>query len=183
MGPELLVGSALLGGGSTILGGISSFITGNAQADADRQKADIESKWAERQALDVRAAAQRGAQQNLKQATLAGSRLNALAGSSGSGVDDPTVVGLAGDIDKEGRLNSENTLASGEQKATGINYQADLNKWTTDANASIKESAATSTLIGGLLSGGSQIAGMGRGYGAMAGRYGQPSYQSNYRYG
>ena len=46
-----------------------------------------------------------------------------------------------------------------------MNYQANLDRWTADANARIKNAAANRTLIGGLLSGAGQFGS------AMASRY------------
>lgn len=185
MGPELLAAGAILSGVSTVLGGVTQYQAMNAQAEAGRRQADMQGQWQERQAQESRAAAQRGAARNLKQAAFAQSRLKAVAGASGSGVDDPTVMDLWGDVEKEGRVNAGNTMAAGEQKAAGLNYQADLGRWGADANGAIKEASATGTLIGGLLSGGGRMVGGfgGNGFGAMSARYADPNPTTNYRYG
>lgn len=172
MGPELILGATLLSGAATGYQAITSSRAMNAQADADTQKAAIESDWANRRAGEERAAAQRGAMTEKRKADLAQSRLTAVAGASGSGAADPTVMDLWGDIGKEGQLNQQNTMAAGEQKASGMEFQADLGRWTADANARIKRSSAQSTLIGGLLGAGSSMAkGVGDYYSPMAGKY------------
>lgn len=162
MGPELLLGATLLSGAATGYSAIASSQAANAQAEADTQRAAIESQWADRRAKEERAAAQRVAIGEARKADLAQSRLTAAAGASGSGASDPTVMDLWSDIEREGQVNSGNATAAGEQAASGINYQADLGRWTADANARIKRSSANATLIGGLLNAGSTI---GTGYG------------------
>lgn len=149
----------------------------NAQAEADQQRAAIEGQWAQRRANDERAAAQRTAGDEARKANLAQSRLTALAGGSGSGASDPTVMDLWGDIEKEGQYNAGMATAAGEQRAGGIEYQAALDQWGADANARIKRSASRTTLIGGLLSAGGQLAG------GMSGRYGGGRSGSYGRYG
>lgn len=178
MGPELILGATLLSGAAAGYQAISSSKAMNAQADADTQKARIEGEWADRRAGEERAAAQRGAMTEKRKADLAQSRLTAVAGASGSNADDPTVLDLWGDIGKEGQLNQQNVTAGGEQRAGGLEFQADLGNWTADANARIKRSSATSTLIGGMLGAGSTIAGgVSNYYSPMAGRYPNSSAQ------
>lgn len=142
-----------------------------AQASADRQRADIEAAWNERRAGEERATAQRAASEEARKARLAQSRLTAVAGGSGSGADDPTVMDLWGDISKEGDYNEAAAIAAGEQRAAGLEYQGALGQWTADANARIKESSANTTLIGGLLSSAGQ-AGSGYYGSRMSMRYG-----------
>jgi hypothetical protein len=148
-----------------------------AQAASEQQRADIEAKWSERRALEERSAAQRGASEEMRKGRLAQSRLTALAGGSGSGSDDATVMDLWGDIEKEGRYNASAVTAAGEQRAAGMKYQADLGVWGADANAKIKKAAARTTLISGLLNAGGQMAG------GMAGRYGAPPKAAGTGYG
>lgn len=142
-----------------------------AQADAEQQKASIESAWAQRRAQEEQASAQRAAGDEERKAKILESRLGAVAGASGSGASDKTIQDLWGNIEKEGMYNAEMATAAGEQRASGMKYQADLNTWSAGKNASIKRSAADSTLIGGLLSAGGQAAG---GYynSRMAAKYG-----------
>lgn len=143
------------------------------QADADRQRAAVEAQWADRRADEERSVAQRAAGEEMRKARYAQSRLTALSAASGPGTDDATVMDLWGDIEKEGRQNAAGATAAGEQKAGGLEYQAALDQWGADANARIKNRAANTTLIGGLLSAGGQFAG------GMAGRYGGP--KGNYK--
>ncbi len=68
-----------------------------------------------------RAAAQRAAEEQRRQARLAGSRLQAVAGGAGS---DPTVMNLAADIAGEGEYRALTALFEGESRARGMEGQA-----------------------------------------------------------
>lgn len=175
--------STVLTVASTALTATTASQSMNAQASADQRRAEIQADWADRQAKDERAGAQREAANRMREARFAQSRLTSQVGASGTGADDATVMDLFGDIEKEGQLNAANATAAGEQKASGTEYQANLDRYTADANARIKRYSANSTLIGGLLSAGGQA---GDGYtkyqSRMAARYSQPG-TSQYRYG
>lgn len=142
-----------------------------SQAAADQQRANIEGQWAERRALEERGAAQRQAGEETRKARYAQSRLTALAGD---GASDQTVMDLWGDLDKEGRYNAEQVTTAGEQKASGMEYQASLDQWGADANARIKRRSANTTLMAGLLSAGGQFAG------GMSNRYSGPRSSGSY---
>lgn len=129
----------------------SGYQAANAQADADQRRAAVEAQWAERRSLEEKAGAQREAADAMRTARLAQSRLGAVAGASGSGASDPTVMNLFEGIEGEGRYNAAAATASGAQKAAGIDYQSALDRWTADTNAEIKRAGAKSTLIGGML--------------------------------
>lgn len=154
-----------LAAASTAITALGTAGTMYAQGQADKKRAAIEGEWAERRALEERASAQRAAGQEMRKARLAQSRLTALAGDSAG---DQSVMDLWGDIEKEGRYNAAQVTAAGEQKASGMQYQAALDQWGAKTNSRIKTTGAGMTLIGGLLDSGAK-------YG-MAGRYG-----GNYR--
>lgn len=166
MGPEMMIISAVASAASSMVGAIGQSQAMNAQADADRQRADIQKQWADRRALEERVAGQRAADEEGRKAKIAQSRLTALSGAAGTRPDDQGIMDLWGDIGKEGDYNAAQATAATEQKASGIEYQASLDQWTADANARIKKAAAKTTLIGGLIGAGGQLAG------GMAGRYG-----------
>jgi hypothetical protein len=167
--------AAITTAAGTAVGAYGQSQSMKAQAKAEQQRAEIEGKWAERRALEERSSAQRAASEEMRKARFAQSRLTALAGE---GASDPTVMDLFGDIEKEGRFNAATATAAGEQKASGMEYQAALDQWGADTNARIKKSAANTTLISGLLSAGGQFSG------GMAGRYGGFKSSGGYgRYG
>ncbi|HUS97201.1 MAG TPA: hypothetical protein VMX97_10710 [Hyphomicrobiaceae bacterium] len=148
-----------------------------AQAAAEEQKAAIEAQWSERRSLEEKGAAQRQSQEELRKAKLAQSRLTAVAGGSGAGADDETVMKLWGGIEKEGRYNAANVTAAGDQRAAGIDYQSGLNTWVADSNARIKRAGAKSTLIGGFLgAAGQAFGGMSSRYSSGSGSTGRTGY-------
>lgn len=182
MGPELMLASALISAGGTALGAVASANAQKAQATAAQQQADMEAKWTERRAQETTAAAQREAMNQRRQASMLQSRLIAAAGASGSRADDPTVMDLWGDIDKEATYNAGNIRAAAAQEASGLKFGADLGKYSADANARIAKRGANATLLGGMLGAAGSAAG-GFGQYRMAARYGQPSTSGTYRYG
>ena len=173
--------AALLSAGATAIGAISQSNSMNAQAKVDQQRAGIESQWAERRALEERVAGQQAGSEELRKTRLAQGRVTTLAAASGGAADDVSVQDTIGDIEQQGQYNSKMAEAGHQQKAAGIQYQSNLDRWTTDANARIKQSSAKATLIGGLMGATGQAA---SGYYKtnMGARYGtEPT--SNYRYG
>lgn len=166
----------------TAVGAYTSYQAANAQADADKQRAAVEAQWAERRSLEERAAAQRTSGDELRKARLAQSRLGAVAGASGSGASDPTVMNLFQGIEAEGSYNAAAAKATGDQRAAGIDYQSALDRWTTDANSKIKKSAARGTLIGGMLGAAGQL-GSAYAQPRMAMKYGGSQGSSGTGYG
>lgn len=174
--PEIAIGSALVGAAGTGYAAYGQSESMKAQAKADQQRADIEGQWAERRAQETTAAVQREAGNEQRKATLAQSRLTALSGAGGTAPGDQGIMDLWGDIAKEGDYNAAAVTAGAEQKASGLRYQAGLDAWSADSNARIKNSAAKTTLISGLLGAGAQFgSGMSR-------RYGGPSSEGTRRY-
>lgn len=171
MDPVTLGVMAAVGSAVTAAGSAAAM---QAQGQADRQRAAMEGAWAERRAGEERATAQRAASEEMRKASLAQSRLTALAGASGSGTDDPTVMSLFGDIEREGQYNAQVAQTQGEMKATGMEYQSAIDQWAADRNAKIKSRSAATTLIGGLLGSAGQM------QSGMAGRYRQPGYTQGY---
>lgn len=140
-----------------------------AQADAETSKSKVEQQWANRRALEERAAAQRTAADYERQARLAQSRLGAVAGASGSSGSDATVMQLWSGIKREGDYNAQTAVAAGEQKSSGLTYQAALDRWTADTNARIRRASADTTLSAGRLGAAGTMLG---GISSMAARYG-----------
>lgn len=160
-----------------------------AQAESDQAVAKQNQMNAEAKALEERVAGQRQAGEEIRSARLAQSRLGAVAGASGSGASDPTVMKMFEGIDKEGTKNAGYATASAEQKARSITYQAALDRWTADSNAGIKLRSSNDTILGGSLQaqaarmGGqaSAMSGYGNAFGSlssMALRYGTPGKTS-----
>lgn len=103
------IGGTVLSG----LGAIQSFIGGNAQAKAINSAAAVA-------AGEERAKAQRAAETQRKQAALVSSRARAVAGASGGGSSDPTLVDIISDIGSEGEYRAMTAMYEGEDRARGI---------------------------------------------------------------
>lgn len=76
-----------------------------------------------------RAMAQRRSIESRRQARLAESRLQAVAGASGAGAVDPTTVRLAQDIGAEGEYNALSDLYTGEEQARQLEGAAGLRRY------------------------------------------------------
>lgn len=153
MGPEMMLIAGAVGAGSQIWQAESQAAGMKAQAAADQARTATDAQWTERRALEERVAGQSAAAEETRKARLAQSRLGAVAGASGAGASDPTVMKMFEGIEGEGRNNAGMVQAGAEQKASGMTYQAALDRWSADANARIKRAAAKNTQIGGYLSG------------------------------
>lgn len=174
MGPEMMAIATVLTAATTAA---TTVMSADAQADA----AKAQQAWADRQAMEEQAAGQRQAAQELKQAKAAQSRLMAVAGASGSGASDPTVMDLWGDIDTEGRVNAGVAQAMSQQKADGIRYQAALDRWKADSQKKIANVSAIGTILGGTMKAGGEYwkTPMAAKYGTGI-SYGGTGYGKNY---
>lgn len=103
-----------------------------AYGEQQRQIAEWESRQAEVNAGQERAASQHQALEERRRARLVGSRARAVAGASGAGAMDPDVINLLGDIEQEGRYRSELVMAEGENRAKGLESQAVANRMSAD---------------------------------------------------
>lgn len=119
-------------------------------SNAQSASAKTQGQWAERQAMEDRAVAQRQAGEETRKKQLAQSRLMSVAGASGSGASDPTVMKLMGDIEKEGQYNASATQSDGDRRAAGTTYQAALDRWSAKETSRVSKISAAGTLIGGM---------------------------------
>lgn len=136
---------------ATVIAAATTAATSIMSANAQSSAAETQSQLAERQALETKSVAQRQAAEESRKAELAKSRLMAVAGASGSGASDPTVMGLMEGIDQEGRYNSAMAMNEGERRAQSTTYQAALDRWSASANSRIAKIGAAGTLIGGTM--------------------------------
>lgn len=109
--PMLLIGASTA---MTIIGG-------QQQAKAQQAGMDYQAKQLEQQAGQTRATAQRQAMEDRRQATLAQSRVQALAGGGGT---DESLLNFTGDIAAEGEYTALASLYEGEERALGLEGQA-----------------------------------------------------------
>jgi hypothetical protein len=92
-----------------------------AGGNAQRASADFAGAQLDQQAGQARASSQRAAIEQRRQAQIANSRLQSLAGGSGL---DPTVVHLAADIAGEGEYRALTALYEGEDSARSMEMKA-----------------------------------------------------------
>lgn len=106
---------------STVLSAGSSIMGGNAADRAARE----EGAQLDYQAGQHRAASQRQAEEQRRQARLAASRLQAVAGGGGG---DVTAVNLSADLAGEGELRALTAIYEGNDRAIGMEAQADARR-------------------------------------------------------
>lgn len=108
--------------GFELIGALVSGVGTIAQGVAANNAAKFEAQQMDMKAKEERAASQREAAQDRKEAQLAMSRQQALAAASGggSGVDAPTIVKLMSDTAGQGELNAQMRMYGGEQRARGL---------------------------------------------------------------
>lgn len=106
--------------GSVLMAGASLYGGSQANAAAKSEAAQLDYN-----AGQQRAASQRQAEEQRRQARLANSRLQAVAGGGGG---DVTAVNLAADLAGEGELRALTALYEGEDRAAGMEAQADARR-------------------------------------------------------
>lgn len=116
---------------------------------AEKKSDDFQATQLDMQAKEQKAASQREAAQSTDEATVANSRAQALAASSGGGAgsDAPTIVKLMSGIAGQGQFNADTQLYGGYSRAAGLNDQAGA-----------KRRSGQSSLLGGIVSGFGQAA-------------------------
>ncbi len=131
----LVAGVAATGvqAGSTLKAGKAEQEALQAAGQAEQEAALARSKALEHQAAQgrqqagqERATAQRSASEQRRQGRLLASRALARAAASGAGAGDPTVENIIGDIGAEGEFRALSEMFIGEERALGLETQADL---------------------------------------------------------
>jgi hypothetical protein len=119
-------GFELIGPLLAAAGTATSAIGTVAAGAAEKRNQNYVAKQEEMKANEELASSQREAQQNRNEATLANSRAQALAASSGGGAgsDAPTIVRLMADTAGQGELNAATTLYGGQSRAAGLRDSA-----------------------------------------------------------
>lgn len=153
-GPLAIAAAALTAVG-TAVSAVGTIASGN-QAKSDSY---YNAEQLRRQGNDVRAAGSREMQKERRQKEMAQSSLMARAAASGGDTTDPTIVNLAGGIEREGEIQALSSFYRGENAARGYEDQAAMAiaKGKAAKQASIFK--ATSTIL--------------EGAGSLAGKYGK----------
>lgn len=119
-----LVATSVVGG---LIGASAELEAGKAAERAGEQQqalSEFEARQAEINAGQERASAQRAAMEERRRARLIQSRQQAVAGASGAGALDPTVLDLQADAEAEGEYGALTRLYAGEEAARGYRMQA-----------------------------------------------------------
>lgn len=95
---------------------------------AEQSAAKSDAKQLRQMALRAEAISQREAIEELRNARLLASRARAVAGASGAGVDDPSVVGITNEIEARGEYNFLVALYEGKMEGRQYRHQASVRK-------------------------------------------------------
>lgn len=126
-----------------------------AAAEQTRIIGAHEAAQLERNANSQRAAAQRRAEDIKRQVAFITSRARAVAGSSGAGVSDPSVVNTIADLTSEGEYRAMTALYNGEEAAKGMESQAAATRMGASSRADSYSNAGDAALAEGLMKSGS----------------------------
>lgn len=155
----------------TVLSMIGQIQAGNAANKAAKLEADQMDVNAGQQ----RAVAQRQAINDRHAGRLAESSLQARAAASGGGASDPTVVGLAENIDAQSEYNALTSLYSGEEKARGLEGEAEMRRYEGRQAKKAATIGAISSVLSSAGSMGMKYGGSGPNYNTSTGSMGAPT--------
>lgn len=126
-----------------------------------QQMANMQAAQLQQNAGQEQAAGQRQDIEARRKGMLLASRMRAVMGASGAGIDNNLLASLEG----EGMYAGDTALYNANEKARGLNNQAALTRWSGDSAAwsgandkAAADSAATSTLVGGIAKAGLSFA-------------------------
>ena len=151
----------VLAGVSTAVQVAGTLAAGKAQQSA----ANYQAAQLDQQAGQARASSQRDAANQQRTTAYALSRAQAVAAAGGGNTLDPTVVNTEQNIAGQGEYNTLTSLFNGEEKARGMEQEADTARY----QGGLDESAAQTKAIGTIASSGS----------SMLMKYGNPFTASN----
>jgi hypothetical protein len=148
-----------LTGASAAISALGTIAGGNAAEAAGKAanaSAQFQAKQQEMAALESRATAQRAQFEKQRETQLVQSKLQARAASSGGGADDPTVLGLVGDIGARGEYESLMEMYKGENRARGLEDAAMSSRMSGEAalaEGQAKRKAASLSALGTIIGG------------------------------
>ncbi|WP_375460023.1 hypothetical protein [uncultured Enterovirga sp.] len=142
----------LVSGGLSLMGSSDAAEGQRDQAESTARAQEMQAAAQERRANEERAASQREAIARDRKTELTLSRTQAVAASSGAGADDPTVLDLVGDTAAEGEYGELTALYEGHARATTLDDQATISRFTADRTRRAGPIAARATMLSGLSS-------------------------------
>lgn len=142
----------MIGGLFSLFGSIVQASALQKQAQAERNAAEFNAQVQEQRAMEERAAAQRKALDERKKKDIVQSNLQARAAASGAGagVNDPTIISLATDIEGRGEYQALTEMYTGESRARGREDEAALQRYIGETKAQASEAKATGAILGGI---------------------------------
>jgi len=131
----------------SIAGTVFSAVNSYREGQAAKVAADSQAAQLRQQAGQEAAMSQRDAILQRRKGAYAMSRARAVAAASGGSVLDPSVLNIMGDIESETESNVLNALYTGKERATGLNYQADMRSFEGKQAAKAGLVRATGTIL------------------------------------
>ena len=135
-GPYLQAAGAALAVGSTI-----------AQGNTQAAMSALQAKQLREQALSDQAESQLVAREERKRADYLASRVQSLAGASGTGLDSPNIVNTMADIDEQGVYNALAALYSGNTSARSKRLAANMAQYEGKSAKGSSLARAGSTIL------------------------------------
>ena len=142
--------------GGTILSGLSAI----QSVSAGNQQAKMINAAAVQSAGQERAKSHRVAEEQRRLSSVVQSRARAVAGASGGGVTDPTVVDITSELAGEGEYRALTAMYEGEDRARGIINQGQADAYTARQKGQAGFVSGMSSAFSGatsMLSGGSSL--------------------------
>ena len=143
---EGLMAAGALGSG---LGTLGSASAQSAAGKAQQQAANYKAAQEGQQATQAIAAGQQNMFQQQRKTALTQSSLVARAAADGGSATDPTVLTLGQDIAGRGEINALDALWQGQDKATGLQAQANADRYNGAVAKQGADMASTGTLLSG----------------------------------
>lgn len=140
---------AAVGGAMSIGGSLLSAFGSLQQGKAQYQAAKFQAAQLNQNASQAEAAGQRDAIGQLRQSELLQSRALAVAGASGAGAMDPTVLRLISGIAGEGQLNADTAMFNAGEDARGMRNQAITGIYEAKQAKRASKIQALSTMLSG----------------------------------
>lgn len=141
----IAIGSAVSGLAGTALSAAGSIAAGQSE----QARAEFEAKQREQQAQQARAVSQREALERRREQQLLQSRQLAAAAAAG-GASDPSVIDIFADTAAQGELNVQREIATGEERARGLELGADVARFEGRRAQQAATISAGSQILGGV---------------------------------
>ncbi len=127
--PFAMAGMSIGGTALSVMGSLKQAKAQKKQAAAQNELAKFQAAQLEQQATQTQAAGQYAALEQKRQAELLQSRALAIAGASGAGTVDPTVLDIIGGIAKEGERAVQTETYNAESQAAAERLQAKATRY------------------------------------------------------